>query len=507
MPYLDEYSDFHNILTILSGLAILTSQNKNPKSKVYDLDKIYRLQRLCGVMNHQISLGKTHDDVENFLMSFGIEPHLDKKYYFPTRENKKRTQKRTETLDKICDTMCYDLQKCPKVISFDDFLLLEADAFNNSDNPINVLLHTRQSRRKPCCYMPIDCMIHLLLSNLKKGSLVQIKKHNSKVGNKLPVVELSIKCLTSEYCDSKCKFDVHIPREKFIALIKRVDQSQSSKISKSYELDDLPVDELYDRVLSSRVLVSENHSTFICPSGCPPTHFEVEHECTACITTYKQNTGASNYHEMFCSTCSQSACGICSKPLSEHQGDKQTCQPKLTKTREEIEEGLKQNPPIYFCPVCSMSLLWAEGCPHLTCPCSTHFCALCYEQLRRSVNRGYGDVYGHVCKQTFANFLGSRNDIRYYHAPDQDAVYEGNPCTSHTISSAVTIHRQHKAYAFTRKYAQHRVVRVQEIGMTLEQHLDMLARERQEAIERQIQFAREIEFAFQFHEDDPRDDD
>jgi hypothetical protein len=119
-----------------------------------------------------------------------------------------------------------------------------------------------------------------------------------------------------------------------------------------------------------------------------------------------------HFHKYKCTECSTEACGLCSKPASDHMGETQVCHKKITVTSAmRLAARAEGN---NYCPTCETAISRTradgslDGCPHLKCPlCSTHFCALCDGLL--GVHPETGSRYTHECAGAAAGA-----DAHYY---------------------------------------------------------------------------------------------
>jgi hypothetical protein len=431
----DNYVLFKNLNCAHSFWSLLQTGNARPNSRMFSIEMARTILKESSRMNKLISACKASIEVSQLLIGL-VNPHSDGKRYFPVRENDKRKSRRMDIVNSFCEMMCDDKLLSPNVFSLEKFLKLE----NFGENDC-VSLH-KCSRRSPQCYIPAQHFMSMIVEYLKSDGVMKkletVFKQNSKLGNKLPSLELLVLCPNSRE-SKKCDKMVHIQRDLFISFIRRFDKSQALKKHSSLfvDLDEAPIEQVYDEIVKKCVQTSTNHRVFKCPKGCTPTYFEISSYCMFCSQKY-DNLEASHYHDMYCSTCFESACGLCSEPLEAHIGKRQLCKPKLVISKEIIEAGLQCSPPILYCPSCSLSIEWAEGCAHITCPCGTHFCAQCYQHLPLRIDEnGLNTRYIHLCPRTFASFLGSRDGTQYYHNDADESINDINPASWHIISSGI----------------------------------------------------------------------
>lgn len=183
-----------------------------------------------------------------------------------------------------------------------------------------------------------------------------------------------------------------------------------------------------------------------CKYHASPYIFMTGYGCEGCCKEYKSG-GVSHYHFFACPGCTTEACGLCSRPLAEHNGETQIC-PRAGRVSAAERAAARAEGVNIFCPCCDQAVSrirddgTKDGCPHLTCPlCREHFCANCEQVLR--VDPVRGSRYVHDCP----NKAGDNHYFEHPAVAAADAAHfpvpaafrmraEVNPARHHRIDKA-----------------------------------------------------------------------
>ena len=188
-------------------------------------------------------------------------------------------------------------------------------------------------------------------------------------------------------------------------------------------------------------------SMFTCPKAdckhhASPWIIKTGYTCADCCHEFKTG-GVTHYHVFACPGCTTEACGLCSRPLAEHNGETQIC-PRVGRVSAEDRAAARAEGVNIFCPCCDQAVSRIkddgskDGCPHLTCPlCREHFCANCEQVLRVDPIRG--SRYVHDCP----NKAGDNHYFEHPAAAAADAVHFPVPAEFRMMVE-VNPHRLHR---------------------------------------------------------------